>query len=112
MYKLIGALTLWASLIKLCLVSGLFSSHSPGITNKRKFVEWQHVVAAVSAASSESQTMSEVKKKWPDLKVNAKKHINLHKQSISATSRGTGTPNLRLVSAWHQLSGKHKLLVW
>lgn len=32
----------------------LFGGHSSGVTNKSKFVESQHVAAAVEAASSES----------------------------------------------------------
>ena len=51
------------------------------------------LVAAVNA-SSESQTRSEVNKNWSELKCNDKKCMALHRQSVSATGGGTGTPNL------------------
>ncbi|XP_037402214.1 myb-related transcription factor, partner of profilin-like [Pygocentrus nattereri] len=69
----------------------LFGSLSSGVTNKRKFVEWQHVAAAVNSVSSTSRTVAEVKKKWSDLKVDAKKRISLHRKSASATGGGKAT---------------------
>ena len=70
-----------------------FGSLGADLTNKRKCVKWQHV-AAVNAASSESRSTSEVKKNWSDLKVNDRKRMALHRQSVSATGGGTGTPEL------------------
>ncbi|XP_049329191.1 myb-related transcription factor, partner of profilin-like [Astyanax mexicanus] len=57
-----------------------------------KFVEWQHVAAAVNNVSSTSQTIAEVKKKWSDLKVDAKKQIALHRKKLTATGGGKATP--------------------
>ncbi|MDG2555484.1 SANT/Myb-like DNA-binding domain-containing protein [Vibrio parahaemolyticus] len=50
----------------------LFGGHSSGITNKRKATEWHAVATAVSAAGTE-RSVAEIKKKWSDLKVEAKK---------------------------------------
>ncbi len=38
--------------------------------------------------------MAEIKKKWSDIKVEAKKCIALHRQSAFATGMGKGTPEL------------------
>ncbi len=38
--------------------------------------------------------MAEVKKKWSDLKVEAKKQLTSHRQSVSATGGGKGVPEL------------------
>ncbi|XP_049341019.1 uncharacterized protein LOC125804964 [Astyanax mexicanus] len=70
----------------------LFGGLSSGITNKRKFVEWQHVAAAVNNVSSTSRTIAEVKKKWSDLKDDAKKQIALHRKKFTATGGGKATP--------------------
>lgn len=72
----------------------LFGSHSSGITNKKKCVEWQHVTAAVNAVGSTNRTVPEIKKKWSDLKVGAKKRLACHRQSVSATGGGQGAPKL------------------
>ncbi|XP_054866345.1 t-SNARE domain-containing protein 1-like isoform X2 [Amphiprion ocellaris] len=70
----------------------LFGGHSSGITNKRKGTEWQHVVTSVNSVGSTERTMAEVKKKWSDLKVEAKKRVTCHHQSMSATGGGRGKP--------------------
>uniref|UniRef100_A0AAQ5WZK1 Myb/SANT-like DNA-binding domain-containing protein n=1 Tax=Amphiprion ocellaris TaxID=80972 RepID=A0AAQ5WZK1_AMPOC len=68
----------------------LFGGHSSGITNKRKGTEWQHVVTSVNSVSSTERTVAEVKKKWSDLKVEAKKRVTC--QSVSATGGDRGKP--------------------
>ncbi|XP_035813267.1 t-SNARE domain-containing protein 1-like [Amphiprion ocellaris] len=70
----------------------LFGGHSSGITNKRKGTEWQHVVTSVNSVSSTERTVAEVKKKWSDLKVEAKKRVTCHRQIVSATGGGRGKP--------------------
>ena len=47
----------------------LFGGHSVGITNGKKALEWQHVADAVTAAGSKGRILSEIKKKWCDIKV-------------------------------------------
>lgn len=72
----------------------LFGSHSSGVTNKRKSVEWQQIVEAVNNVSGTERTMPEIKKKWSDLKVEAKKCLSSHRLSLAATGGGKGEPNL------------------
>ena len=72
----------------------LFGGLSAGISNKCKIVEWQHVTAAVNAVSSVPPIMAEIKKKWSDLKVVAKKRIAEHRRTITATGGGKGTAEL------------------
>ncbi len=40
----------------------LFGSHSSGITNKKKYVEWQHVAAALNEVGSVNRTVPDIKK--------------------------------------------------
>ncbi len=54
----------------------LFGGHSSGVTNKSKFVKSHHITAAVKAASSESRSIPEMKKKWLDMRVNRKKDVS------------------------------------
>ena len=49
-----------------------------GITNAKKALEWQKVADAVNAAASQPRTVAEIKKKWSDIKVDAKKRLALH----------------------------------
>ena len=72
----------------------LFGGHSVGITNAKKALEWQKVADAVNAAASQPRTVAEIKKKWSDIKVDAKKRLALHRQSVSATGGGKGTSEL------------------
>ncbi len=65
-----------------------------GITNAKKTIEWQHVTEAVNAASSEGQTLSEIKKSWSILKAEAKRRIADHTQSVCATGGGKGITKL------------------
>uniref|UniRef100_A0AAQ6AJ68 Myb/SANT-like DNA-binding domain-containing protein n=1 Tax=Amphiprion ocellaris TaxID=80972 RepID=A0AAQ6AJ68_AMPOC len=70
----------------------LFGGHCSGITNKRKGTEWQHIVTSVNSVSSTERTVAEMKKKWSDLKVEAKKRVACHRQSVSATGGDRGKP--------------------
>ncbi|XP_059386113.1 nuclear apoptosis-inducing factor 1-like [Carassius carassius] len=65
----------------------LFGGHSVGITNAKKALELQTVADAVNAVASQPRTVAEIKKKWSDIKVEAKKRL-------SATGGGKGTPEL------------------
>ena len=72
----------------------LFGAHSTGVTNCKKACAWQHVADAVNVVASQGCTMAEIKKKWSDIKVDAKKRIAAHRQSIRAMGRGEGEPDL------------------
>jgi len=74
----------------------LFGGLSMAITNAKKAAERQLVADAVNVVASEGQTvgLTEVKKKWSDIKVEAKKCIALHRQSVCATGWGKRTPEL------------------
>jgi len=72
----------------------LFGGHSIGITNAKKATEWQHVADAVNSASAQVRTVAEIKKKWSDIKVEAKKRLASHRQSACATGGGKGAPEL------------------
>lgn len=60
----------------------------------RKAVEWKSVADAVNAVASQGRTRDEIKKKWSDIKVGAKKRIAAHRQSIQATGGGKGVAPL------------------
>ncbi|XP_010778572.1 uncharacterized protein, partial [Notothenia coriiceps] len=72
----------------------LFGGHSIGVTNAKKATEWQHVADAVNFASAQGRTVAEIKKKWSDIKVDAKKRLASHRQSVCATGGGKGAPEL------------------
>ncbi len=60
----------------------------------KKAIEWQHVTEAVNADRSEGWILSKITKKWFDVKVEAKRCIAVHRQSVCAMGRGKGTPEL------------------
>ena len=67
----------------------IFGSLSAGgVTNKRKIAAWENVTDAVNSVGSEVRTLSEIKKKWFDVKVNAKKRVAAHRRGTSATGGG------------------------
>ncbi|KAK2878655.1 hypothetical protein Q8A67_019446 [Cirrhinus molitorella] len=73
----------------------LFSSLTAGgITNKRKNATWEKVTSAVNSVGSEERTVPEIKKKWFDIKVLAKKRVTAHRREISATGGGQTTTEL------------------
>lgn len=73
----------------------LFSSFTAGgITNKRKNAAWENVTNAVNSVGSEERTVPEIKKKWFDIKVLAKKRVTAHRREMSATGGGQTTTEL------------------
>lgn len=72
----------------------LFGTLNAGVTNKRKTSAWDKVTTAVNAVGSEERTQSEVKKKWFDIKIKAKKNVTAHRQQITATGGGQTTTEL------------------
>ncbi|MDG2555480.1 SANT/Myb-like DNA-binding domain-containing protein [Vibrio parahaemolyticus] len=61
----------------------LFSSVSSGVTGTGKAKAWREVTDAVNVVSVVQRTMSEVKRKWFDMKLEAKKRISTHKKNYS-----------------------------
>ena len=51
---------------------------------------WQ----TIYAVASEGRSVAEVKKKWSDVKVEAKKRLASHRQSVCATGGRMGQPKL------------------
>ena len=72
----------------------LFGGLAEGIANAKKAAEWQHVADAVNNVASEGRTVADIKKKWSDIKVEAKKRIAPHSKSVCVTGGGKGTPEL------------------
>lgn len=68
----------------------LFGTLSSGITSKRKRNEWESVCQAVNAMGSETRTQAEIKKKWSDIKLDVKRRMAAHRQSVVKTGGGTG----------------------
>ncbi|KAL6485665.1 hypothetical protein MHYP_G00050570 [Metynnis hypsauchen] len=68
----------------------LFGTLSSGITAKRKRSEWDSVCEAVNAVGSEHRTLAEIKKKWSDIKVDVKRRLTAHRQSVTQTGGGVG----------------------
>ena len=61
----------------------MFGGHRVRVTNAKMASKCQHVADAVK-----------IKKKWSDIKVEAKKHLALHRQSVCAPGGGEGAPEL------------------
>lgn len=64
------------------------------IIKKYIYLEWQHITAAVNTVTSANRMVPDIKKKWSDLKVGAKKQLASHRQSVCATGGGKGAPDL------------------
>ncbi|XP_018951036.1 myb-related transcription factor, partner of profilin-like [Cyprinus carpio] len=77
----------------------LFGGHSSGVTNKKKQCEWQSIASAVNCVSGTERTVAELKKKWSDLKVEAKRKLSSHRQSVAATGGGPCTADLTSVDS-------------
>ena len=60
----------------------LFGGLGVGIANAKKAEEWQHVADAVNNVASEGRTVTDIKKKWSDIKVEARKRIALHSKRV------------------------------
>lgn len=72
----------------------LFSSVSTGVTGTGKSKAWTEVTDAVNSVSSVIRTVQEVKRKWFDIKLDAKKRITTHKLHTTATGGGQGSSQL------------------
>ena len=72
----------------------LFNGASMGVSTGRKRVEWQRVCVAVNTVSSVHRSTEEVKKKWFDMKMLAKKRISAHRESVGAAGWSMGSPQL------------------
>ncbi|KAJ8377089.1 hypothetical protein SKAU_G00076690 [Synaphobranchus kaupii] len=87
----------------------LFDGHSMGISNKRKRLEWHKVCAAVNSVSSVCRCTPEVKKKWFDMKVQAKKRLSAHSVSASGWGgRSTGALPARREAGVHHWGHTHE----
>ncbi|KAL7369752.1 hypothetical protein ABVT39_007767 [Epinephelus coioides] len=69
----------------------LFGTLNAGVTNKRKNAAWEKVTTAVNSVGSEERSLSEVKKKWFDIKIRARKRVTAHRHEISAPGGGQAT---------------------
>ncbi len=72
----------------------LFGTLNAGVTNKRKNAAWEKVTTAVNSVGSEERSLSEIKKKWFQIKLSAKKCITAHRHEISVTGGGQATTQL------------------
>lgn len=70
----------------------VFGGHRSGIRTKIKSSEWQFVFTAVNDMSMTGSSVPEVKNKWSDLKIEAKRILAYHHRSLSATCGSTGKP--------------------
>ena len=66
----------------------LFSSVSSGVKGTGKVKAWREVTDAVNTVSAVERKEAEIKRKWFDLKIDAKKRIQRKKQSMAATGGG------------------------
>ncbi|XP_061095066.1 uncharacterized protein LOC133126748 [Conger conger] len=72
----------------------LFNGVSVGVSAERKRMEWHRVCVAVNAVSAVHRSTREVKRKWFDMKVLAKKRISAHKESVGAAGWSMRSPPL------------------
>ena len=72
----------------------LFSSVNEGYKPSQKNEAWDEITREVNVVSGQGRTSAEVKKKWADVKSEAKKIIAKVNREIMAT--GGGTAGLRL----------------
>ncbi len=68
--------------------SVIFSSISSGIKGPAK--EWEKIMRAVNAFSPVGRTITEIKKKWFDMKMASKKRLATARRSMTATEGGQG----------------------
>lgn len=68
----------------------LFGSLKEGISNRIKKLQWQNIADAINKVGSETRTLDEVKKKWYDIKLDAKKRIAAYNRSAAGTGGGKG----------------------
>ncbi|KAK0154751.1 Nuclear apoptosis-inducing factor 1 [Merluccius polli] len=73
----------------------LFGTLNAGITNKQKNAAWDRVADAVNSVGSERRlSIPEIKKKWFDIKLNAKKRVTAHRRETSLTGGGQAATQL------------------
>lgn len=72
----------------------LFGTLNAGVTNKRKNAAWEKVTTAVNSVGSEERSLSEIKKKWFDIKLCAKKRVTAYRQETTQTGGGQTTTQL------------------
>jgi len=65
----------------------LFGMLSSGISSKRKRSGWESVCEAVNAVGSEKRSQAEVEKKRFDIKVDVKRRMAAHRQSVTKKRR-------------------------
>lgn len=76
---------------------GIISSKfSDCVTNGEKDKAWRGVVTAVNSVGKTERTVSEIKKKWEDMKSRTKKRANEVKKDRNGT--GGGEPQVKLLS--------------
>ena len=72
----------------------LFSPVSAGYNSSKKKEAWEDITGDINTVSGEGRTAAEVKKKWADVKSEAKKRISKHRRDMLATGDGTADPGL------------------
>ncbi|XP_034543279.1 uncharacterized protein LOC117815582 [Notolabrus celidotus] len=82
----------------------VFSSVSCGVNGTEKGKAWKEVTEAVNDVSAVVRTIQEVKRKWFDLKIEAKKRIKLSKDNSTATGGG-GPSQPRLCPIDERIAG-------
>ena len=60
-----------------------FSSVSTGVTGTGKSKAWREVTDAVNAVYSVERLIQEVRRKWFDMKLDAKNRIFIHRQNTT-----------------------------
>ncbi len=61
------------------------------ITGKSKTQQWQSICDAGNAVSAEGRTITEIKRKWFNMKIESKTSIAQAKRSITTTGEGQVT---------------------
>ena len=73
------------------------------MTGTGKAKAWKEVTDGVNVVSVVHRTMSEIKHKWFDIKLGAKKRLSSHKKNTSAT--GGGGSQSQLSAADERIAG-------
>lgn len=77
----------------------LFGGHRVGMTNAKKAKKCQHAADAMNAPGSRkvSPSLKWKKKNQSDMKVEVKRHVAVHRQSVCAITGRKGTVELNLL---------------
>ena len=70
----------------------LFARVSDGVTGLEKQKAWQEITGSVNVVCAEERTLREIKKKWFDLKMEAKKRLTAARRVTAAGGRDTVRP--------------------